>query len=117
MASYRYLESAGVHFADCAGHVDLQTGLERLEQLRGELVRRASERHAKVLLDFRATVFENESVHQELSRVTRAKLGMNDENSHTYVALVNNRFEGEVSPFERWFHDDEAALGWLASIE
>lgn len=116
MAYYRYVEALGGHYADGSGAVDLETGLERLRTLRREIGARGSDARTKVLLDLRETAFVDEFVHRELSKATRAALGLQEPASTTYLALINGHLEGQISSCEHWFLDVPSALEWLGSF-
>jgi len=113
---YRYDQASDVHIVDCGGKVSLETGMARLRVLERELAARPPRGGvSKLLIDFRNTVFEDESVHMELSRITRTEFGLNPENSGIRAAIVNNRREGPVSDNEHWFLSDVSALQWLCA--
>ena len=113
---YRYDEESDVHVVDCGGKVSLETGIARLRVLERELAARPPRGGvSKLLIDFRNTVFEDESVHMELSRITRTEFGLNPGNSSIRAAIVNTRREGPLSDNEHWFLSDASAMQWLCS--
>jgi hypothetical protein len=114
MAFYQYLHDSDVHVVDCSGRVDLKIGLARLNALVREFgLRPIQGGQRKVLIDFRATVWESEEVHMQLSRITRRDLGFGPENTATRMAILNNQWSGSVSDNEHWFLTDSDALKWL----
>lgn len=118
MSFYRYDQDSDVHIVDCGGTVNLQTGMTRLRQLERELsASQPRDGVSKLLIDFRSTVWEDENVHMELSRITRTKFDLNPGNSSIRAAIVNTRCDGHVSDNERWFVSDLAAMQWLCSRE
>jgi hypothetical protein len=118
MPFYRYEQDFDVHVVDCGGKVNLETGVQRLRALGRELMARPPrDGVTKLLIDFRETVWEDEGVHLELSRLTRAEFGLNPGNSGIRAAIVNARWSGEVAHNERWFLSEAAALQWLKSAE
>jgi hypothetical protein len=111
---YRYLVEHDVHVFDCAGRVDLATGLERLKVLERELAARPLRgAHRKLLIDFRGTEWDSEDTHRELSTITRRDFGLNAENTALRAALLNQRWSGAISHNEHWFFTQEEALTWL----
>lgn len=118
---YRYEQDSDVHVLDCGGKVNLETGVQRLRALERELTalrntaRPPRNGVVKLLIDFRETVWEDESVHMELSRLTRTEFGLNPGNSGIRAAIVNAHWSGEVAHNERWFLCEAAALQWLTS--
>jgi hypothetical protein len=113
---YRYDQDADVHSVDCGGEVNLETGLARLRVLERELAaRQPRDGVAKLLIDFRNTIWEDESVHMELSRITRTEFGLNPANSSIRAAILNTRWSGQASDNEHWFLSEAAALQWLCS--
>ena len=105
-----------MHIVDCGGTVNLETGMTRLRELQRELrARQPRDGVAKLLIDFRNTIWEDENVHMELSRITRTEFGLNPGNSSIRAAIVNTRCDGQVSDNEYWFLSDIAALQWLCS--
>lgn len=116
MSFYRYDRDSDVHVVDCGGQVTLDIGVARLRVLERELAAREfRDGVAKLLIDFRHTVWEDESVHMELSRITRTEFGLNPGNSRIRAAIVNSRWSGQISDNERWFLSDVAAMQWLCS--
>jgi len=114
MNFYSYLEDHDIHVLDCAGKVDLATGLARLHRLSQELDGRpARDGVHRLLIDFRHTEWASEDVHRELSRVTRRDFALNAENASLRLAFVFRGGKGVVSHSERWFDDDAEALAWL----
>jgi hypothetical protein len=114
MSFYRYLPERDVHALDCGGPVDLQTGIERLHTLRRELEGRPPKGGvAKLLIDFRETVWADASVHMELSRLTRTEFGLNPGNTALRAAILHTERSGAVADNERWFAEEEEALRWL----
>jgi hypothetical protein len=88
--------------------------MARLRNLECELsARQPRDGVAKLLIDFRNTVWEDEDVHTELSRITRAQFGLNPGNLKMRAAIVNARWDGQVSDNEHWFLSDTAAMQWL----
>jgi hypothetical protein len=114
---YEYDPEHDVHLVDCGGKVTLETGMTRLQLLKRELAATAPNRVAKLLIDFRDTVWEDESVHMELSRLTRTELGLNPGNASIRSAIVNARWSGHISANEHWFFSVEDAMLWLCSDE
>jgi hypothetical protein len=111
---YRYDEDRDLHALDCGGTVTLELGLARFRLLERELrARPPREGILKLLVDFRETVWADESVHRELSRITRAEL-LDSRERCVRVAFVDGARSGEVSENERWFHDEGRATDWLA---
>lgn len=118
MSFYRYDQNFDVHIVDCAGRVNLETGLVRLRVLALELqARQPRDGVAKLLIDFRETEWEDETVHMELSRITRTEFGLNPDNSRIRAAIVNTRWSGQVASNERWFLSEAAAMQWLCRSE
>ena len=116
MSLYRYEPESDVHILDCSGKVTLETGVARLRELEHELTaHQPRDGVAKLLIDFRNTVWENENVHMELSRITRTEFGLNPDNSSIRAAIVNTRWSGQISDNERWFLSDIVAMQWLCS--
>ena len=116
MSFYRYHQDSDVHIVDCGGTVNLETGMTRLRELQRELrARQSRDGVAKLLIDFRNTIWEDENVHMELSRITRTEFGLNPGNSSIRAAIVNTRCDGQVSDNEYWFLSDIAALQWRCS--
>lgn len=116
MSFYRYDRDSDVHIVDCSGKVTLETGMARLRGLDVKLaVRQPRDGVAKLLIDFRNTVWEDDNVHMELSRITRTEFGLNPGNSSIRAAIVNTRWGGQVSDNEHWFLSDAAAMQWLCS--
>ncbi len=114
MSFYRYERDFDVHIVDCGGVVTLETGTERLRVLERELAARPPrDGVAKLLIDFRSTVWEDETVHMALSRITRTELGLNPGNAGIRAAIVNTRWSGGISDNEHWFLNDADALRWL----
>jgi hypothetical protein len=114
MGLYRYLPELDVHCVDCAGRVNLATGLARLKVLESELASRPPKSaRRKLLLDFRETIWENEDAHRELSLITRRDFGLHAGNETVRVAILNRRAAGAISDNEHWFLDEAAALVWL----
>jgi hypothetical protein len=114
MSFYRYEPDFDVHIVDCGGVVTLETGTERLRVLGRELAARPPrDGVARLLVDFRTTVWEDENVHMELSRITRTEFGLNPDNARMRAAIVNSRWSGPISDNEHWFLDDADALRWL----
>jgi hypothetical protein len=114
MSFYRYLEDGDVHMLDCAGKVDVPTGLARLRQLSDELnARPARDGIHRLLIDFRRTEWASEETHRELSRATRHDFGLNAENPSLRMAFVFHGGKGTVSNSERWFDGEAKALAWL----
>lgn len=111
---YRYLPEVDVHVLDCAGRVDLAIGLERLQVLQRRLAERPPvDGVAKLLVDFRNTVWESVDDHMKLSRVTRDEFGLRPDNFAVRVAFVHAGRTGGDADNERWFSSREAALDWL----
>lgn len=118
MSFYRYDQDSDVHIVDCGGKVTLETGMARLRALGRELAaHKPADGVAKLLIDFRNTIWEDESVHMELSKIVRTEFGLNAVNSSIRAAIVNTRFRGPISDNEQWFFDDAAARQWLCSCE
>jgi hypothetical protein len=114
MSFYRYERDFDVHIVDCGGVVTLETGMERLRVLGRELAARPPrDGVARLLVDFRTTVWEDENVHMELSRITRTDFGLNPDNTRIRAAIVNSRWSGAISDNEHWFLTDADALRWL----
>jgi hypothetical protein len=114
MSFYRYDHDSDVHTVDCGGKVTLETGMARLRELERALAARPPrDGVAKLFIDFRNTVWEDENVHMELSRITRTEFGLNSGNASIRAAIVNDRWGGHVSDNERWFLSDAAAMQWL----
>ena len=110
---YRYLPDFDVHWVDCGGRVDLETGLSRLKLLATELAKRPhSGAPRKLLIDFRKTVWDSEETHRELSRITRRDF-LHADNPTLRAAIVNERWSGALSENEHWFFAAEDALAWL----
>lgn len=116
MSFYRYDLTADVHVLDCGGTVSLEIGIARLRVLARELrARPPRDGIAKLLIDFRNTVFEDENAHMELSRLTRTEFGLNPSNEGIRAAIVHTRARGQGSGNERWFRSDADAMRWLCS--
>ena len=116
MSFYRYDQDSDVHIVDCGGKVTLETGMARLRGLERELAaRQPRDGVARLLIDFRNTIWEDENVHMELSRVTRTEFGLNSGSSSIRAAIINTRWGGQVSDNEHWFLSDAAAMQWLCS--
>jgi hypothetical protein len=116
MSFHRYDRDSDVHIVDCGGKVTLETGLARLRGLERELAARPPrDGITKLLIDFRNTVWEDESVHMKLAGITRTEFGLAPGNSSIRAAIVNTRWGGHVSDNERWFLSDAAAMQWLCS--
>ncbi len=116
MSFYHYDEESDVHVADCGGVVSLETGIARLRALEVELrARQPRDGVSKLLIDFRQTVWEDENVHMELSRITRTEFGLNPSNASIRAAIVNMRWSGRIADNEHWFLSDAAAMQWLLS--
>jgi hypothetical protein len=77
--------------------------------------RRPQDGVSKLLIDFRNTVWEDEKVHRELSRITRTEFGLNPSHAGVRAAIVNTRWIGQISVNERWFLSDAIAMQWLCS--
>jgi hypothetical protein len=113
---YRYDQDSDVHVVDCGGTVSLETGVSRLRELERELeARPPRDGVAKLLIDFRNTVWEDENIHMQLSRIIRTEFGLNPDNAAIRAAIVNSRCDGQVSDNEYWFLSEIAALRWLCS--
>jgi hypothetical protein len=113
---YRYDPDSDVHVVDCGGTVNLETGMTRLRELERELTaRQPRDGVAKLLIDFRSTIWEDDNVHMELSRITRTAFDLHPGNTSIRAAIVNNRYDGQVSDNEHWFLSDLAAMQWLCS--
>jgi len=111
---YRYVPELDVHVIDCGGRVDLETGTLRLHILRREIeARPPRDGVAKLLIDFRETVWADASVHAELSRVTRSEFGLNSENPSLRAAILHTERSGAVAENEHWFGSEVAAMEWL----
>ena len=116
MSFYRYHQDSDVQIVDCGGTVNLETGMTRLRELERELTaRRPRDGVAKLLIDFRSTIWEDDNVHMELSRITRTAFDLNPGNTSIRAAIVNTRYDGQVSDNEHWFLSDLAAMQWLCS--
>lgn len=116
MSFYRYDPNTDVHVVDCGGNVTLEIGLARLRVLAEELrARPPRDGTAKLLIDFRNTVFEDENVHRKLSEITRTEFGLNPSNKGIRAALIHARSRGQVSENEHWFLSDADAMQWLCS--
>jgi hypothetical protein len=114
MSFYRYEPDSDIHVVDCGGRVSLELGIERLRVLARELESRPPrDGVARLLIDFRETVWENASVHLELSRLTRTEFGLHPDNARLRAAIVNAGWAGQVAHNERWFLCDAAARQWL----
>ncbi len=114
MSVYRYLPDDDVHWIDCGGRVDLETGLSRLRLLESELAARPLQgTRRKLLIDFRGTVWDSEETHRQLSTITRRDFGLNADNPTLRAAIVNQRWSGVLSDNEHWFLTFEEALVWL----
>jgi hypothetical protein len=114
MPFYRYLEDADVHVVDCAGKIDLELGLARLEALARELAARPALRGPrKLLIDFRNAIWESAEVHMQLSVTTRRDFGLNGSNDAIRVAFLDVFRNGPVAGNEHWFTDEAEALQWL----
>jgi hypothetical protein len=113
---YRYDAESDVHVVDCGGVVTLETGKARLETLASELAtHKRADGAARLLIDFRETIWEDENVHLELSRITRAEFGLNPDNTGLRAAIVNTRWSGAVSDNEHWFLSEGDAMSWLCA--
>ena len=118
MSFYRYEQDSDVHIVDCGGEVSLETGLARLRALERELgARPPRDGVSRLLIDFRNTVWADENVHMELSRITRSEFGLHPDNARIRAAIVNTRWSGEISDNERWFLSDSAAMQWLCRVD
>lgn len=116
MSFYRYDPIIDVHVFDCGGRVTVEIGVTRLHMLaEGLRARPPHDGTAKLLIDFRNTVFEDENVHRELSKITRTEFGLNPDNKGIRAAFIHTRARGQVSENERWFLSDADALQWLCS--
>ena len=116
MSRYRYEQESDVHIVDCGAEVTLETGIARLRLLERELTaRQPRDGVYKLLIDFRNTVWKDENVHMELSRITRTEFGLNPGNASIRAAIVNTRWSGQISDNERWFLSDTIAMQWLSS--
>ncbi len=114
MSLYRYLPDLDIHWIDCGGRVDLETGLARLKLLESELAARPLQGdRRKLLIDFRGTVWDSEDTHRQLSTITRRDFGLNAENTALRAAIVNERWSGALSDNEHWFFTEVEALAWL----
>jgi hypothetical protein len=114
---YQYDQDSDVHIVDCGGIVNLETGMTRLRELERELTaRHPRDGVAKLLIDFRSTIWEDDNVHMELSRITRTAFDLNPGNTSIRAAIVNTRYDGQVSDNEHWFLSDLAAMQWLSSL-
>jgi len=110
---YRYEPETDIHIIDCGGEVDLATGVARLRALQLELAARPSSRGvARLLIDFRHTIWKDESVHMELAKLTRAEL-LNPDNSGVRAAILNTDRSGGASTNEHWFTSEADAVKWL----
>ncbi|HKO52453.1 MAG TPA: hypothetical protein VJV79_32320 [Polyangiaceae bacterium] len=116
MSFHRYDRDSEVHIIDCSGQLSLETGMTRLQVLKRELAEHPPvDGVAKLLIDFRNTVWEDENVHMQLSRITRAEFGLKPGNSSIRAAFVHTGGSGGVSDNERWFASEAAAMDWLCS--
>lgn len=116
MSFYRYDQDSDVHIVDCGGTVTLETGMTRLRELERELkARRPRDGVARLLIDFRSTIWEDDNVHMELSKITRTAFDLNPGNTSILAAIVNTRYDGQFSDNEHWFLSDLAAMQWLRS--
>lgn len=98
---HRYDQDSDVHILDCGGTVNLEMGMSRLRELEREMAaREPRDGVTKLLIDFRSTVWEDEKVHMELSRITRSEFNLNPGNSSIRVAIVNTRCDGQVTDNE-----------------
>jgi hypothetical protein len=115
MSFYHFDRESDVHVVDCGGTVTIELGIARLRVLERELsARQPRDGVSKLLIDFRNTIWENENVHTELSRITRTEFGLNAGNGRIRLAIVNNRWSGPISDNEHWFLSDAAASQWLS---
>ena len=113
---YHYDAHLEVHFIDCAGTLDLATGLARLSLLQRALEAAArSQAVARMLIDFSTTVWESDDTHRELSRATRRDFGLNADNPNLRAAMVHPARVGRVADNEHWFATRAAALAWLCA--
>lgn len=114
---YQFRSDIDVHVIDCSGYIDLETGLARLLVLQHELdARPPSNGVSRLLIDFRNTVWHDETVHMELSKTTRTRL-LHPDNSAIRAAIVNTRVRGQVSDNEHWFSREDEALDWLSETK
>jgi len=114
MTFYRYLEDGDVHVVDCAGKVNLELGLARLEKLARELARRPLLRgRRRLLIDFRNVTWESAEVHMQLSSRTRRDFGLDGSNDAIRVAFLDRFRSGAAAHNEHWFTDEAEALQWL----
>ena len=117
MTFYRYLADRDVHVIDCAGRVDLETGVARLRRLAVEFERRPLiATHRRVLIDFRHTVWDSADTHRQLSIITRRDFGLNAENRALRAAILNDNRQGAASDNEHWFSSEADALAWLCEV-
>jgi len=121
VALHTYLAEHHVHLIDCAGHVDWQEGLRRLDELERALAAHplaegaSTEDCRKLLIDFRATTWDCQETHMRLSSETRLRFGLNETNTRLRVAIINNQWTGLLAQNEHWFQSKQAALEWLAN--
>jgi len=66
----------------------------------------------KIIIDFRNTIWENQEVHDELSRIARKKFN-NINYKNLYVAVLNNEYNSQTFANEHWFTQMEDAINWL----
>jgi len=111
---YQYLAEDDVHALDCAGVLDAATGLERLHLLRRKLSEKPPrDGVAKLLVDFRRTVWRSPEDHMELSRATRGEFDLNAESRALRMAFLHDDRIGQAAANECWFSSREDALAWL----
>lgn len=118
MTLYRYRAEFDVHAFDCGGRVDVERGLQRLEQLQLELdARPAPDGLTKLLVDFRQTTWTTPDVHLQLARATRQWLEAARRTRPIRVAFVHQQQRGVLSPNEAWFDEEGPALHWLTRVD
>jgi hypothetical protein len=115
MPLHQYLEEKDVHLVDCAGHVDVELGLSRLDTLERALAAYPPKDGVRrLLVDVRKTTFVSEQAHLELSRKTRARFDLNPDNVKVRVAFVLEGHTASIADNEHWFDSTDDALRWLS---
>ncbi|HPI19938.1 MAG TPA: hypothetical protein PKY56_06155 [Candidatus Kapabacteria bacterium] len=66
----------------------------------------------KIIIDFRNTTWENQEVHDELSKIARKKYN-NINYKNLYVAVLNKEYDSQTFANEHWFTQMEDAINWL----
>lgn len=115
MAFYFYDRESQVHVVDCSGPVSLELGTERVRLLKAQLAETTPRGGlTRLLIDFRNTIWADEQVHRELSRITRTELGLTPDNAEIRVAFVVEGHSGRVAENEAWFSEPRSAMDWLS---